>query len=146
MRELKVAPQQCVFCDRGLLTIRNVGAGLGIVIFAPQARRAAGLHLLRARPASETVGSQTAYVSTAIPYAIAELQRQGATPPYSVAVIGGGSMLPLGQSDHGDRMLQAAKEAFFMAEVPIKRQETGGAKVRSITLNIEHGKLRITEA
>ncbi len=143
MKEHTVQPMRCIFASGGLLVIDNIAAGLGILIFSPQSKIAAGMHVLRAYPKEGTVQNPLYCASTAIPYVVGTLKEQGAQPPYSVALAGGGSMLPLRDNDVGSRLLKAAREALQKEGLSIKREETGGSHVRVMILNITEGKLKI---
>jgi chemotaxis receptor (MCP) glutamine deamidase CheD len=143
MQETVVLPMRCAFATGGLLTIRNIAAGLGVFIYSPASKCAAGLHVLRACARDESVQDPLYCVSTAIPHVLAKFREKNIQPPYSIAIAGGGSMLPVNRGDVGAKIVEAAREAFQRAGLPIKKEDTGGARVRSMILNVTEGKLKI---
>jgi chemotaxis receptor (MCP) glutamine deamidase CheD len=143
MQETFVLPMRCAFATNGLLTIHNIAAGLGILIYSPTSRLAAGLHVLRACPRDDSIQDPLYCVSTAIPHLLAKFRDKNIQPPYSIAIAGGGSMLPVNRGDVGAKIVEAAREAFQRAGLLIKKEETGGTRVRSMILNITEGKLKI---
>lgn len=137
---------QCVVATDGLLRIDRVSAGVAVVIFSRTQKVAVGLHALRCNPPEGDEQSNVAYyVETAIPHALAQLEEAGISPPYSVAVAGGASMM--GGSRHfdvGSRLVQAAKGCLAASGVQVKMEDTGGSRVRSVVLNIDSCKIKIS--
>jgi len=123
MAETSVKLLQCELATAGLLKIDQVGSGVGVVIYSPLQKVGVGLHILA--PFSGNVASKNPlmYANTAIPHAMELLARKGVKPPFSVAIAGGASLLK--------------------SALNVKLERTGGAKVRSITLDIDAGKIRI---
>jgi chemotaxis receptor (MCP) glutamine deamidase CheD len=84
------------------------------------------------------------YANTAIPFALEELARKGVTPPLSVAIAGGAALLKSqnasGSSQH---LVDAVKQALAEASLSVKLEETGGAKMRSMVLDIDAGKIKV---
>ncbi|RJR48416.1 MAG: hypothetical protein C4576_08270 [Desulfobacteraceae bacterium] len=144
MSETSVKLLQCVVATSGLLKIDQIGSGVGVVIYNPLQKVGAGLHILA--PSSGSIASKNPlmYADSAIPYAMEQLSNNGVKPPFSVAIAGGASLLKcqtaMGSSQ---RMIDAVKTALAKAALNVKLENTGGTKVRSITLDIDAGKIRI---
>ena len=134
---------QCVFVSSGLLKIDNIAAGVGVVIFSPASGVAVGMHILRAIPPSSTVSNPTYFAATAIPYAVAEIKKREMIPPFSVAIAGGGSMMPSTKGDVGEKMSTVVKKVLEKTGLAIKIEKTGGSRVRTIILNLDEGKINI---
>ncbi len=144
MQESIVRPMRCVFAKSGMLVIDNIAAGLGIIIYSPAEKLAAGMHILRAFPRDGSAVQDPVYcVSTAIPFVLDTFKEQGIQGPYSIAIAGAGSMLPTDMGDVGSKLIKTAKESFQQAGLPIKLEETGGARVRRMILHIDDGKIKI---
>jgi len=145
MKETIIWPMRCVVVDSGLLMINNIGAGMGIVIFSPATKKAVGMHVLRAAPKSdERVTNPAYFAATVIPHALEEMKKAGALPPFSVAVAGGGTMLPTSRGDVGQQLFAAVKDTLAKYRLTAKLEQTGGAQMRSIVLNLDEGKIRIS--
>lgn len=144
MSETSVKLLQCVIATSGFLKIDQIGSGIGVVIYNPLQKVGAGLHILA--PSSGSISSKNPlmYADSAIPYAMEQLTRKGVKPPFSVAIAGGASLLKC-QTAMGSsrRMIDAVKTALAKAALNVKLENTGGTKVRSITLDIDAGKIRI---
>jgi len=138
-------PMRCVFSDGGMLRIENIAAGMGIIMYHAGRKLAAGTHVLRAQcPASVTATDNPAYYAdTAVAFMVQHFKEQGAAPPYSVAIAGGGSMLPLSQGDVGSKIIAAVKEALVQHGLHAKLEQTGGTQVRRMLLDIGAGKIKV---
>ena len=85
------------------------------------------------------------YANTAIPHALAELEKQGGQGDIKVALAGGASMLG-GNAKNGDigsEVVAAVKEALKPFKHIMEQEETGGNKVRTMTLNADTGLILI---
>jgi chemotaxis protein CheD len=146
MTETKVKLLRCEIAAAGLLKIDQIGSGVGVILFSPSQKTAAGLHILAPRSGSHASENPVMYADTAIPFAFEALSRKGVKPPLSVAIAGGAALLKRQADSGGSQQLQlieAVKEALKRLNLPIKIEETGGTKIRSITLNIDEGKIRV---
>jgi chemotaxis receptor (MCP) glutamine deamidase CheD len=84
------------------------------------------------------------YANTAIPHDLEALAQRGVKPPFSIAIAGGASMLKSqNASGSSQQVVQAVKDALKAANLSAKIEETGGTKIRSMTLDIDAGKIRI---
>lgn len=144
MAEISVKLLECEIAASGLLKIDQIGSGMGVIFYSPSRKVGAGLHILAPRSGNVVAKSPVMYVDTAIPYVMEQLALKGVKPPFSVAIAGGASLLRsqtvLGSSQ---RMVQAVKEALQKVSLQVKLEETGGVKVRSMTLDIDAGKIKI---
>jgi chemotaxis receptor (MCP) glutamine deamidase CheD len=146
MAETNVTLLRCEIATSGLLKIDQIGSGVGVILYSPSHKTAAGLHILAPRSGSNASKNPVMCADTAIPYVMAELGRRGLKPPLSVAIAGGAVLLKR-QADSGRsqqlQLVEAVKEALKRAGLSVKIEETGGTKIRSMTLNIDEGKIRV---
>jgi len=144
MIETSIFPMQCVFASSGLLKIDNIASGVGVIIFSPASKVAVGMHLLRAVPTGANVLNPTYYAVTAIPYVVEEIEKRKMTPPFSVAIAGGGAMMPTERGDVGAKMIAVVKEGLGKAGFQVKLEKMGGTRIRIMVLNIGEGKIKIS--
>jgi chemotaxis protein CheD len=144
MADTSVKLLECGIASSGLLKIDQIGSGMGVILYSPSQKIGAGLHILAPRSGKMTAKSPVMYADTAIPYAIEQLARKGVKPPLSVAIAGGASLLR-SQTAFGSsqKMAEAVKEALQKASLQVKMEDTGGAKIRSMILDIDAGKIKI---
>lgn len=144
MAETKVKVAKFEVASSGTLKIEQIGAGVGVVLFRPVSKVGAGIHILA--PHTDSKGSNPfMYANTAIPQALEELGKQGVNAGLSVAIAGGASMM--GQDDSsgvGPKIVNAVKEALKKAGLVPKLDDTGGRKIRTITVDIGSGHIEIT--
>jgi len=144
MAETSVKLLACAIATAGLLKIDQIGSGVGVILYSPAQKTGAGLHILA--PTSGHIASKNPYMyaDSAIPYVLEELARRGVRPPFSVAIAGGAALLK-SQSASGSvlHVVEAVKEALRKVNLAVKIEETGGTKVRSMTLDIDAGKIRV---
>ena len=146
MAETKVALLGCEIATSGLLKIDHIGSGVGLILYSPSQKTAAGLHVLAPCSGSRASNNPIMYADTAIPYVMAELDRRGVKPPLSVAIAGGAALLKRQADSGGNAQLQlveAVKAALERTNLSVKIEETGGTKIRSMVLNIDEGKIRV---
>ncbi|MBN1850186.1 MAG: hypothetical protein JW932_16560 [Deltaproteobacteria bacterium] len=135
---------QCAVAKSGQLKINCVGVGVGVILYNPTRKIAVGLHILAAQASTPLPDNPAKYANTAIPYAIDLLDKEGAKQPLSATIVGGAVMSGMSaESGMGVRVVDAVKDALSAAKLDINRDETGGSKIRSLTLNIETGEIAI---
>jgi len=145
MKTTSVGAMKCEVVSEGMLRIDRVSAGVGILIFNRMKRVAVGLHVLRGVSGGREAAHPVYFVDTAIPHALNLLENAGALPPYSVAIAGGASMLGGGKRPSmGQTLVEVVKEHLTTARLRVKLEETGGNGVRSMVLNIDLGKIKIS--
>jgi chemotaxis receptor (MCP) glutamine deamidase CheD len=106
MAETKVTLLKCEIATSGLLRIDQIGSGVGVILYSPSHKTAAGLHILAPHSGSHASKNPVMYADTAIPYVMAELGRKGVRPPLSVAIAGGAALLKRQADSGGSQLLQ----------------------------------------
>ncbi len=145
MAETSVKLLQCAVAKSGRLKIDHIGSGVGVILYDAAKKIGAGLHILAPRAGNIQVKNPVMYASTAIPHVFEQLQIKGAAPPFSVAISGGAGMMGKETMlDSGGKVVEAVKDALGKVNLPIKIEKTGGNKVRSMILDIDAGKIKIT--
>lgn len=145
MSETSVKLLQCSVAQSGRLRIDHIGSGVGVILFNATQKTGAGLHILAPSSGTITVKNPVMYANTAIPYVLKLLKEKGVHPPFSVAIAGGAGLL--GKESgviSGKKLVEAVKEALTHANLSIKVEQTGGNKLRSIILDIDAGKIKIS--
>ncbi len=136
---------KCEFASEGLLWIDKIATGVGIILFSPRNKVAAGLHILRGLSQGRRPENPAYFADTAIEFVISEFKKLGADGQISVAIAGGASMLASGDSENvGSRLVTTIKELLGRHNVHVKLESIGGSKLRSIILNIDEGKIKIS--
>jgi len=144
MVEKNIFPMQCVFASSGMLKIDNIAAGVGVIVFSAASRLAVGMHLLRAEPTGKNVLNPAYYASTAIPYIVEEIKKRGMMPPFSVAIAGAGTMMPATNGDVGEKITAVVKEILEKSGFRVKLEKLGGTRIRTMVLNIDESKIKIS--
>ncbi len=145
MKETLVKIMQCAVVSEGLLKIANIGSGMGVILYSPGQGIGAGIHVLAPHSGSFKPRNPIMYANTAVPHVLEEMRNQGASPPFSVAVAGGSAMLAAKEeSDTGSKLAEAIKEALANEQLRVKIDQTGGTEVRTMILNIDSGKIKIS--
>ncbi|HUU41754.1 MAG TPA: chemotaxis protein CheD [Desulfatiglandales bacterium] len=135
----------CEIATAGLLRIDHIGAGVGVIIYSASRKIGVGLHILAPKAEILKPTNPIMYANTAIPHAIELLKKSGAMPPYSVAIAGGAKMLgKAGALAIGQKVVDAVKVTLNEAGIPAKLEKTGGTAIRSMILDIDDGKIKIT--
>lgn len=144
MAETSVKIMQCLLADKGILKIERVGVGVGILLYNPAKRIGIGVHTLA--PQADTVNppNPAKFADTAITHALKLFEKEGAGPPFIVALAGGATMAgsPV-SSNVGLKVADAAKAALVKARLNIKTDQTGGSNIRTMILNIDTGEIQI---
>jgi chemotaxis protein CheD len=145
MAETSVKFIQCAVVSDGVLKIDRIGAGVGVILYSPALKKGAGLHILAPRAGSIKPSNPIMYADTAIPHVLSLLEKEGAKPPFSVAIAGGAEMLGREKSSNmGEKVVSSVKEVLKKAGLNVKIDKTGGTQIRSILLDVGAGKIKIT--
>jgi chemotaxis receptor (MCP) glutamine deamidase CheD len=145
MKTIAVKPMRCEIATEGLLWIDKIATGVGIILFNPQHKIAAGVHVLRGLSQGTTPENPAYFADTAIQFVLAEFEKMGIQGQISVAIAGGAAMLSSGEADNmGNRLVSAIKGFLDRKNLPVKLESVGGSKLRTIILNIDEGKIKIT--
>ncbi len=135
---------QCFPAVSGQLKLDCIGIGVGIILYSRSKKVAVGVHVLAPRSATPTPDNPAKYANTAIPHAIETIQKEGAQPPYTVAIAGGAAMAgSVAGAGLGVKVVDAVKEALSNAKLNISIEKTGGANIKSMMLDLETGNIQI---
>lgn len=135
----------CEFASEGLLWIDKIATGVGIILFNPSQKLAAGIHILRGLSQGSDPENPAYFADTAIEYVLKEFRSKGVKSQISVAIAGGASMLMSGQADNiGERLVGTVKNLLAKNNLPVKLEGVGGNKLRTMILNIDEGKIKIS--
>jgi len=145
MKTTAVRPMNCEFASEGLLWIDKIATGVGIILFNPSKKLAAGIHVLRGLSQGRGAENPAYFADTAIEHVIREFRSQGIIGQISVAIAGGASMLSSGRADDiGERLVGTVKGLLAKNNLPVKLEGVGGNKLRTMILNIDEGKIKIS--
>ena len=145
MSETSVKIMDCAVADSGVLKIDRIGVGVGIILYSATQKKAAGVHVLAPSTTEAEPSNPAKYANTAVPHAIAELEKKGASPPFTIAVAGGAEMMNVPpQIRMGKKIVTALGEALKQASLAIKHQKTGGPNTRSMSVDLGTGQFRIS--
>ena len=135
---------QCSLADKGIIKIDRVGVGVGVVLYSPVKKIGIGIHTLAPQADTPNPSNPAKYADTAIQYAIGLFEKEGASPPFTVAIAGGASMTGSPTTNNvGMKVAEAVKTALTKAKINIRTDQTGGSNIRSMMLNIDTGEIRI---
>jgi chemotaxis receptor (MCP) glutamine deamidase CheD len=145
MKTILVKPMKCEFTEEGILWIDKIATGIGVILFNPQRKFAAGIHVLRGLSKGQKAENPAYYTDTAIEFAIEEFTKKGIPLNISVAIAGGASLLEgADNGDVGASLVKSVKEALAKKNLAVKLENVGGTKLRSMILNVDEGKIKIS--
>jgi len=145
MTEINIQLTKYAIASSGLLKIDRIGAGIGVILYSAQHKIGAGLHILASHSGYNTPKNPIMYANTAIPFIMNQLSTRGVRPPISIAIAGGAVMLGThGPIKVGPKIVKAVKEALAKEGLTIKIDETEKSKIRSMVLDIDAGKIKIS--
>ncbi|MFY9396792.1 MAG: hypothetical protein WAR22_00345 [Desulfomonilia bacterium] len=146
MKTVAVKPMRCEFATEGLLWIGRIATGVGIILYNPKKKIAAGVHVLRGYSQGRSADNPAYYADTALEHVMSELKKREAEQPLSVAIAGGAALLGSGEGDHiGSRLVAAVKDVLSRYSLQVKMEGIGGMKLRTMILNIDEGKIKISK-
>ena len=144
MDETSVKIMQCAIANKGQMKIDCIGVGVGVIIHNRIKKVAAGLHVLVPHSTTPAPPNPVKFANLAIPHAIKLLEKEGVSPPYSVSIAGGAAMEgSVAGTSMGSKIVDAIKNALSEANLSIAMDETGGSKIRSMSLDVQSGKVDI---
>ena len=130
--------------NKGTIKIDRVGVGVGILLYNQAKKIGIGIHTLAPQADSLNPPNPAKFADTAIPYAIGLFKKEGAEPPFTVAIAGGAAMAGAPTSNSvGMKVAEAAKAALAKEKLNIKTDQTGGSNIRSMMLNLDTGEIQI---
>ncbi len=136
---------KCEFAREGLLWVDKIATGVGIILFNPRQKLAAGLHVLRGRSGGMAPKNPEYFADTALVYVLDEFKKKDAFNGISIAIAGGASMLSSSANENvGASLVATVKEILASNRLPIKVESVGGTKLRTMILNIDEGKIKIS--
>ncbi|MGE5561198.1 MAG: chemotaxis protein CheD [Chloroflexota bacterium] len=133
-----------------VLACYGLGSCVGVALFDPVAKAGAMVHIMLPDSALARGGATPAkFADTAIPYAIAEIERHGAARArLQIKLAGGAQMLAFGQSnsrlDIGSRNIDATMAALAAMKLTPAAAELGGNFGRTMQLMIADGRVVIS--
>jgi len=145
MKTVIVKPMKCEFTDGGLLWIDKIATGVGVILFNAQHKFAAGFHVLRGFSKGQKAENPANFADTAVEYAIREFMDKGIPLNVSIAIAGGAVLLK--GSDNGDvgtTLVKTVKESLAAKNLMVKLENIGGSKLRTMILNVDEGKIKIS--
>jgi chemotaxis receptor (MCP) glutamine deamidase CheD len=145
LKTTAVKPMRCEIATEGLLWIDKIATGVGIILFNPQHKIAAGIHVLRGLSQGVVPENPAYFADTAIQFVLEEFGKMGITGQISVAIAGGAAMLSSGEGDGvGLRLVTSIRNFLEGKNLPVKMESVGGSKLRTVILNIDEGKIKIS--
>ena len=145
MKTTAVKPMNCEFATEGLLWIDKIATGVGIILFSSRHKVAAGIHVLRGNSQGKSVENPAYYVDTAIEYVVKEFKKKDALNGLSIAVAGGASLMSSPEKEKtGSNLIGIVKEVLARQNLSVKIERVGGTKLRTMVLNIDEGKIKIS--
>jgi chemotaxis receptor (MCP) glutamine deamidase CheD len=137
---------ECALAHSGVLKIDRIGVGVGVILYNAAQKKAAGLHVLAPGTTESAPANPAKYANTAIPFALAQLEKEGVKPPFTVAIAGGAEMRNLpSQVRMGEKVVAAMNEALKKANLAVRQEETGGSNIRGMMCDLEAGKISIIQ-
>ncbi|HOJ14081.1 MAG TPA: hypothetical protein PLS81_02065 [Deltaproteobacteria bacterium] len=145
MKTTAVKPMKCEFADEGMLWIDKIATGVGVILYNPEYRCAVGFHVLRGKSTGAKVDNPGYFADTALEHAVKEFEQRGIPLKVSVAIAGGATLLSgTHQQEVGTVLVNQVKEILAARKLDIKLESVGGTKMRTMILNIDEGKIKIT--
>jgi chemotaxis protein CheD len=134
----------------GDTVIATVGLGscVAIALYDPATRVGALAHvLLPAESMARDRTNRAKFPAAAVPMLLAEMKQLGCDGGIGARLVGGASMfaslLARGGVNIGERNVEATVRALVAAGVPLVAQDTGGDYGRSVTLELDTGRVLV---
>jgi len=145
MKTTAVKPMRCEFATEGLLWIDKIATGVGVILFNPHIKLAAGVHILRGHSQGRAMDNPAYYADTALSHMLDEFKKRGSDRQISVAIAGGSAMLGSPEAENiGTRLVSTIKTLLSGHNLSVKVEGVGGTKLRTMILNIDEGKIKIS--
>jgi|UniRef100_A0A7V3YFC7 chemotaxis protein CheD len=128
-----------------VLCVLGLGSCVGVCLYDPVRRIGGMAHVLL----PEHLPGQSnpfKFADTAVPALLAEVEKAGASRRNILAKISGGAKMFSGADtlfDIGKRNAEAVREALKVLGIPLKGEDIGGNRGRSIFFYLEDGRLEI---
>jgi chemotaxis receptor (MCP) glutamine deamidase CheD len=145
MKTTAVGPLKCEFAEEGVLWIDKIATGVGIILYNPQHKFAAGVHVLRGLSRGQRVDQPGYFADTAMEYVIQEFSRRDIPLKVSVAIAGGASLLSGTEPDEvASALVHQVREILADRKLDVKLENIGGTRLHTMILNIDEGKIKIS--
>ncbi len=136
--EAAIEENPCIIVTLGL------GSCVGVCIRDPVAKVGGMAHVMLPESPGKDVKTPAKYGDTAVDYLVDKLVAKGASKSRLEAKIAGGaSMFESGSMNIGQRNVESVKNRLRFHGIPLKAEDTGGNRARSIEYNLETGKLLV---
>jgi chemotaxis protein CheD len=138
----------CELATSGEIVAGNLGAGVVVAVWDPEAKIGGLAHMLLPDSAADMVQSTenpSLFCDTAGPHLLEKAEALGAERTrLRVDLIGGANLLGGADSfDVGRRNQQMAKRAIEGAGLKIRAEDVGGSDSRRVRLNLEDGSVHV---
>ncbi len=144
MNVTNVQPMSVQFASDGVMKIEKIAAGVGIIMFNAAAKIVAGIHVLRGESLGKVPPNPAYFADTGVAYILEQFKQKGVNPPFLIAVAGGSSLLAMSDSAKSDSaIVPVVMDLLKNYNLPVKVEETGGSKVRTMFFNIDDRKIKI---
>lgn len=145
MKTIAVKPMKCEFTEEGVLWIDKIATGVGVILYNPQHKFAAGFHVLRGLSKGQKADNPAYFADTAVEYTIQEFIKRGIPLKVSIAIAGGASLLSSSeQGEVGSSLAKQVKDILSGKQLEVKIENIGGTRLRTMILNVDEGKIKIS--
>lgn len=140
-----------IAAERGVLAALGLGSCVAVLLYDPSARAGGLAHVMLPSLALSRVRDRPARTAeTAVPWLLHRVQDVGALVPRLRAwLVGGATMfadlLPSGAVHIGERNVLACRNALRQLGIPIAGEAVGGARGRSVWLDVAAGTVTVRE-
>ncbi len=122
----------------------GLGSCVGVCMRDPMARVGGMAHVMLPESSDRNVKNPGKYADAAVKYLVEKLLEMGASQSRIEAKIAGGAaMFDSGTMNIGKKNTDAVKYWLKYYDIPVKAEDIGGNRARSIEYNIESGKLLV---
>jgi chemotaxis protein CheD len=128
-----------------VLCVLGLGSCVGVCLYDPVRRIGGMAHVLLPEHLPDQ-SNPFKFADTAVPALLAEVEKAGASRRNILAKISGGAKMFSGADtlfDIGKRNAEAVREALKVLGIPLKGEDIGGNRGRSIFFYLEDGRLEI---
>ncbi len=127
-----------------IIVTLGLGSCVGVCVRDPVARIGGMAHVMLPESPDKDIKNPGKYADTAVKYLIEKLVEMGASQSRIEAKIAGGAaMFESNAMNIGKKNADAVKYWLKYYGIPLKGEDTGGNRARSIEYNVETGKLLV---
>lgn len=122
----------------------GLGSCVGVCMRDPVARVGGMAHVMLPESSDRNVKNPGKYADTAVKYLVEKLFEMGASlSRIEAKIAGGAAMFDSGTMNIGKKNTDAVKHWLKYYDIPLKAEDIGGNRARSIEYNVESGKLLV---